>query len=149
MCSPLMKTDGTVRWPVLSSNAPCMSAPLSSVSSSTIFASTLSFANSVFVDVQNGQYVLLNTTTSLEPISASTNAAESVLLIERDVVEVAEPTVPDTFLTKVDGLLLPPATTKAPAPMMDAEAMAMVTAVGIFILVVVVVDDCVLSRLTT
>lgn len=56
--------------------------------------------------------------------------------MDRREVEVDVADAPDTFFTNVEVTLFAPATTNAPAPITDAEAMTMVTAAGIFMAVV-------------
>jgi hypothetical protein len=64
-----------------------MSAPVSILSSSWIFASTFSEANRSFVFVQYGQYDLLNTTTLFCSISDFAKSAADDIL--RQVLEKA------------------------------------------------------------
>ncbi|GMF25940.1 unnamed protein product [Phytophthora fragariaefolia] len=63
MCLPLMKTLGTVRWPVSSSSSAWMAAPSSLVSSSTTSNLASSTSSVPLTRAQYGQWVLENTST--------------------------------------------------------------------------------------
>jgi len=62
-CFPLMNTDGTVRWLVISKSVDCISWPLGIRSNSCTFTERLSLWKRFFVSVQYGHVVLENTTT--------------------------------------------------------------------------------------
>eukprot|EP00035_Acanthoeca_spectabilis_P020865 m.435002 g.435002 ORF g.435002 m.435002 type:complete len:155 (-) comp17796_c0_seq1:96-560(-) len=79
MCSPLRKTDGTVRCPVCSASA-CWIAPPSSLSSSSITTGLMPAATKAFFALtQNGQYDLEKTTTEAAATVASTISRGDIL----------------------------------------------------------------------
>ena len=63
-CVPLMKTEGTVRWPVISASASWMSWPSSRSSSSTAVERISSSVSAFFVFWQKGHQLFEKTTTS-------------------------------------------------------------------------------------